>query len=141
MGHFSFFILKCQNGLAYLLKDKCMLLNRMNIKIVYRQLVITTCLILPLFGMSQHVALFTGGQLYDIIEEHASTVKLSGSNTIIFWSVHIYPDGDLVLNNAKIIEEGEYVGSGIWLSELGKFKEQPTSINRIEFSIASGTMK
>lgn len=118
-----------------------MLLNRMNIKIVYRQLVITTCLILPLFGMSQHVALFTGGQLYDNIEEHASTVKLSGFNTIIFWNVHIYPDGDLVLNNAKIIEEGENVGSEIWLSELGKLKEQPTSINRIEFSIASGTMK
>jgi hypothetical protein len=85
----------------------------------------------------QHVAAFCGGEMYQNIEQNLNTFKLSGFNTAILWSVHVMPNGDFVLNDSKIIANGEYVGKNGWPSAVKNLKEQPTSVNRVEFSIGA----
>ena len=86
---------------------------------------------------AQNVAVFCGGEMYENIVQNASIIKLSGFNTVILWSVHVTTDGDLFLNGAKIITNGEYVGKANWPDEVKKLREQPTSVDRIEFSVGA----
>lgn len=106
-------------------------------KMLRRNVLILLCVIGSFGAQAQHVAVFCGGEMYNGIEQNASTMKLSGFNTVILWSVHIMTNGDFVLNDSKIIADGEYVGIENWPEEVKKLKEQPTSVNRIEFSVGA----
>lgn len=103
-------------------------------------LIVSLTCCLTLFSQKiqgQNVAVFCGGDMYEDIEENAEIMKLSGFNTVIFWSVHIGKTGDLILNNSIIISDGEYVGKKNWPEEVRNLREQTTSVNRIEFSVGA----
>ncbi|MFC2123616.1 lysyl endopeptidase [Bacteroidota bacterium] len=86
---------------------------------------------------AQHSAVFCGGTMYEPIKENSIIIKESGFNTLIMWSMHIRENGALVYNGPVIIDDGQYVGVDYWPQEVKKLWEEPTSINRIEFSIGA----
>ncbi len=81
-------------------------------------------------------ALFGGGPFY-ISERGMKAVKESGFNTIMLWSVHVYDDGTLYLNDIKVAENGKYVGTAAVESAWKYLKQEPTNINRIELSVGA----
>lgn len=104
----------------------------------YIAFAITTVLLLySTFLNGQTSMLFSGGPLYDNIKEHAHTVKTSGFNTLVLWSMHINDAGDLIYNGPTIISNGEYVGHDWWPEEVNNLLGEGSSIKRIEFSIGA----
>jgi len=84
-----------------------------------------------------HSALYSGGPLYSNAGTHRDMIRASGFTTVILWTIHVYPDGDLVLNDQKIVDDGKYVGRTAWPGEVAAFKTGTTSVNRVEISIGS----
>ncbi|WP_185154127.1 T9SS type A sorting domain-containing protein [Fulvivirga sp. M361] len=80
---------------------------------------------------------FSGGALYHDIDENSDIIRSSGFNTVVLWSVHIGPTGDLILNDGLIAEDGEYAGRADWPASVHKLLEAPTSVERIELSVGS----
>ena len=81
--------------------------------------------------------LYGGGPLYSNAAAHRDMIRASGFTTIILWTIHVYSDGDLVLNDHKIIDNGVYVGRSAWPAEVAAFKTGDTSVNRIEIAVGS----
>jgi hypothetical protein len=92
---------------------------------------------LTLAEADKHSVLYSGGPLYSSAATYQDTIRASGFTTIVLWTLHIYGDGDLVLNDKKLIDNGVYVGRSAWPSEVAAFKTGTTSVNRIEISIGS----
>jgi hypothetical protein len=84
-----------------------------------------------------HSAVFGGGPLYTYAANHRDMIRASGFSTVILWTIHVHDDGDFVLNDKKIIDDGVYVGRAAWPAEVAAFKTGPTSVNRIEIGIGS----
>lgn len=82
-------------------------------------------------------AIFGGGPFVTGGAAMAETMKQSGYNTIMLWSVHVGEDGDLVFNDIKVCEDGEYVGKPEWSEAWKSLKEGETSITRIELSVGA----
>jgi hypothetical protein len=92
---------------------------------------------LTLAAADKHSVLYSGGPLYSTAGTYRDTIRASGFTTIVLWTLHIYGDGDLVLNDMKLVDNGVYVGRSAWPSEVAAFKTGTTSVNRIEISIGS----
>ena len=81
-------------------------------------------------------AIFGGGP-FTTGKRGLKDVKAAGWDTIMLWSVHVYDDGTLYLNDIKVAENGKFVG-GATMEEGWKYlKEAPTTINRIELSVGA----
>ncbi len=64
-------------------------------------------------------------------------VKNAGWDTIMLWSVHVYDDGTLYLNDLKVCEDGKFVGGKPMKDGWQYLKEAPTSVKRIELSVGA----
>jgi len=88
-------------------------------------------------------AFYGGGIMYK--EKNRAVVidelRKSGLSTIIVWTIHIMENGDLNLNaEFPIVKEGVYVGDEThpsFAKDIALLKTSPTSINRVEFGLAS----
>jgi hypothetical protein len=69
---------------------------------------------LTLAEADKHSVLYSGGPLYSSAATYQDTIRASGFTTIVLWTLHIYGDGDLVLNDKKLIDNGVYVGRSAW---------------------------
>ena len=81
-------------------------------------------LILSLSGLfeistayARQSVLYGGGPLYTDAANNRQLVRDSGFTTLVIWTVHVQSDGDLVLNNYKIVDDGVYVGRPEWPAE------------------------
>ncbi|MFD4669228.1 lysyl endopeptidase [Lentzea sp. NPDC058450] len=86
---------------------------------------------------SPRSAIFGGGPFYSDGQAVMDTLRSSGFTTVILWSVHVHPNGDLYLNDKLIVQSGRYVGDSGWPARLRTLKQAPTSVNRIEVSVGS----
>ena len=85
----------------------------------------------------KHSVLYGGGPLYSYAGTHRDMIRASGFTTIVLWTIHVHGDGDLVLNDHKIVDNGVYVGRAAWPAEVAAFKTGDTSVNRIEIAVGS----
>ena len=88
-------------------------------------------------------AFYGGGIMYKENDREAviDELRKSGLSTIIVWTIHIMENGDLNFNaEFPIVKNGAYVGDEIhpnFANDMALLKTSPTSINRIEFGLAS----
>jgi hypothetical protein len=82
-------------------------------------------------------AVFGGGPFYSGGTAVMNTLRSSGYDTVILWSIHVHANGDLFLNDKLVASNGSYVGNSSWPGQLATLKQAPTSVNRIEVSIGS----
>jgi len=82
-------------------------------------------------------AIYGGGPFYFGGQVTMDELKHSGFTTINFWTIHVNDNGDLVYNDQLIVHDGEYVGKESWPAEIASLKVMPTSIDRIQFGVAS----
>ena len=81
--------------------------------------------------------IYGGGPLYFGGQRVMDELRYSGFTTINFWTIHVESNGDLIYNDQLIVSNGEYVGRQEWPEEIASLKEEPTSINRVQFGVAS----
>lgn len=82
-------------------------------------------------------AIYGGGPFYFGGQVTMDELKNSGFTTINFWTIHVNSNGDLVYNDQLIVHDGEYVGKESWPAEIASLKVMPTSIERVQFGVAS----
>jgi len=82
-------------------------------------------------------AVFGGGPFYADGQAVMNTLRASGFTTVILWSIHVHPNGDLYYNDILLVQNGRYVGDAGWPARLRTLKQAPTSVNRIEVSVGS----
>jgi len=75
------------------------------------------------------------GHLYKGGQPAMELLRESGFNTFVIWALHVHPNGDLFLNDDRIISEGRYVGRPGWGQELASLRKGRSSIRRIEVSV------
>ena len=97
--------------------------------------VVLLVLIAPWAGARQSV-LYGGGPLYTNAAGNRNMIRASGFTTLVIWTLHVEADGDLVLNNQKIVDNGVYVGRADWPAEVAAFKTGTTSVTRIELGLS-----
>ncbi|NEZ40731.1 discoidin domain-containing protein [Paenibacillus alvei] len=83
-------------------------------------------------------AIFGGGPFVTGGQSVANDVRASGFNTVIIWSVHVRPNGDLYLNDLLVCQNGSFVGDSSWKDLWSAFKQAPTSVTRVEISVGAG---
>ena len=81
-------------------------------------------------------AIFGGGP-FNVGKRGLKDVKEAGWDTIMLWSVHVYDDGTLYLNDIKVAENGKFVGGDKMKEGWEYLKEAPTSVKRIELSVGA----
>ncbi|GAB2808918.1 lysyl endopeptidase [Lentzea nigeriaca] len=91
----------------------------------------------PASAQSPRSAVYGGGPFYADGQAVMNTLRASGFTTVILWSIHVHPDGDLYYNDVLIVRNGRYVGDPGWPARLKTLKQAPTSVNRIEVSIGA----
>lgn len=80
-----------------------------------------------------------GGSIYYSGTSGMNALRASGFNTVILWTIHVYyPSGDLIFNSFPICTGGMYVAKAEFPSQLDSLKEEPTSVDRLEFAVGSG---
>jgi len=82
--------------------------------------------------------IYASGTLYppggkQVVEE----LRRSGMTTVIVWCIHVHPNGDLAFNDTVIVSGGQYVGDRAWPDLILALKQQPSSVNRVLFSVGS----
>ncbi len=82
-------------------------------------------------------AVFGGGPFYADGQAVMNTLRASGFTTVILWSIHVHPNGDLYYNDVLLVQNGRYVGDAGWPARVRTLKQAPTSVNRIEVSIGA----
>lgn len=82
-------------------------------------------------------AIYGGGPFYFGGQVTMNELKHSGFTIINFWTIHVNSNGDLVYNDQLIVHDGEYVGKETWPAEIASLKVMPTSIERVQFGVAS----
>ncbi|WP_433272404.1 lysyl endopeptidase [Actinosynnema sp. CS-041913] len=82
-------------------------------------------------------AIFGGGPFYSGGQAEMDTLRASGFTTVLLWSIHVMPNGDLNLNGTPVVSDGRYVGDPGWPARLRTLKQPPTSVTRIEVSVGS----
>ncbi|MEM7151595.1 MAG: lysyl endopeptidase [Myxococcota bacterium] len=87
--------------------------------------------------LGRPAGVFGGGPFYHDAATVMPRMRDSGFDTMILWSVHVHDDGDLVLNDQLIIEDGEYVGVEGWPELVVSLEEEPTTVTRTEFSVGA----
>ena len=86
---------------------------------------------------SEWVSAIFGGGPFVNQKRGLEKVKKSGFNTIMLWSVHVYDDGTLYLNDRKMVENGKFVGGDLVKEGWEYLKQEPTNITRIELSVGA----
>jgi hypothetical protein len=81
--------------------------------------------------------LYGGGTLYSGGQAMIDTVRASGFNTVVLWTIHVRANGDLVFNDQLVVSNGTYVGSPAWPGLLQRLRQAPTSVERIEIGVGS----
>jgi len=66
-----------------------------------------------------------------------NTLRSSGFTTVVLWTIHVHPNGNLVFNDIPVVSNGQYIGDPGWPARLATLKQAPTSVNRIEIGIGS----
>lgn len=80
-----------------------------------------------------------GGPFYAGGTPVMNTLRASGFNTVILWTIHVYyPSGDLIFNDVLVCSNGAYVGNTNWPAQLATLKQATTSVSRIEVAVGSG---
>ena len=91
-----------------------------------RRLIASAAVLLVLAAppaVGRQSVLYGGGPLYADAAAHRGLIRGSGFTTLVIWTVHVEADGDLVLNNHKIVDDGAYVGRADWPAEVAAFKD------------------
>lgn len=87
---------------------------------------------------SQVSAVYGGGPFYSGGQSVMDDLRSSGFNTVILWTIHVGPNGNMNLNNIPVINtSGNYIGDPNWGNRVASLKQAPTSVNRIEIGVAS----
>ena len=82
--------------------------------------------------------IFGGGPFYSGGTAAMNALRASGYTTVMLWCIHVNSSsGNLVLNDQLLVSNGTYVGNASWPAQLATLKTPPTSVNRIEVSVAS----
>lgn len=87
--------------------------------------------------MNASTAIYGGGPFYDGGMPVIDDLKASGFTTVIAWSVHVSPAGDLIYNDPTIVRDGRYVGDAGWPERLASLK-QGGSVRELVFSVGAG---
>jgi hypothetical protein len=82
--------------------------------------------------------IYGGGPLYSGGSKVIDALRASGMTTIVAWSVHVEPNGDLIFNEKPIISDGKYIGEEGWPELMASLKQAPTSVTRLLFSVGAG---
>lgn len=82
-------------------------------------------------------AIFGGGPFVTGGQPVMNQLKASGFNTVIIWSVHPHPNGDLYINDVLVCQNGNYVGDPAWATAWQSLKTGTTSVTRVEISIGA----
>jgi len=82
--------------------------------------------------------IYGGGPLYAGGDAVIEELRASGMTTVVAWSVHVNPNGDLVFNDPTIVSGGRYVGDPGWPARLAGLKAPSSSVTRLLFSVGSG---
>jgi len=101
---------------------------------------LASALILALSGTPRTGAsatLFGGGPFYTGGSPAMATLRSSGFDTIVLWTIHVASNGDLKYNDERIVADGVYIGRSEWPEELATLKEAPTSVSRVEIAVGS----
>ncbi|MBN8459724.1 MAG: hypothetical protein J0M04_17985 [Verrucomicrobia bacterium] len=107
-----------------------------NLRWIWMLAVAQVAICLASVASARQSVLYGGGPLYTNAADHRERIRKSGFTTLVIWTLHVQADGDLVLNNQKIIDDGVYVGRANWPSEVAAFRSGPTSVSRIEFGLS-----
>ncbi|MGE4285537.1 MAG: LamG domain-containing protein [Phycisphaerae bacterium] len=100
--------------------------------------IVAAILFLSLSNVSaKESILYGGGPFYSGAASNLTSIRNSGFTTLVLWTIHVHSDGDLVLNDVKLIDDGVYVGKSSWPDEVLAFKSRSTSVRRIEIAIGS----
>ena len=83
------------------------------------------------------VGIYGGGPFYDSLADNLDYLKSSSYTAVILWCVHVYDNGDLVYNGAKIVSDGQYVGDGNWPGLIAQLKSDDSTIKQIALSVGS----
>jgi hypothetical protein len=82
-------------------------------------------------------AIFGGGPFVTGGQPVMNQLKASGFNTVIIWSVHPQPNGDLYINDVLVCQNGNYVGDPAWATAWQSLKTGTTSVTRVEISVGA----
>ena len=83
-------------------------------------------------------AIFGGGPFYTGGTAVMNALRASGYSTVMLWTLHVdETSGNLIYNDQLVVANGVYVGTAAWTNQLKTLKTAPTSVNRIEWSVAS----
>src|SRR5687767_15609410 len=82
-------------------------------------------------------AVFGGGPFYTGGTTVMNTLRASGFDTVVLWTIHVHSNGNLVFNDHLVVSSGAYVGTSTWPGQLATLKQAPTSVNRIEVGVGS----
>ena len=82
--------------------------------------------------------IFGGGPFYTGGTATMNALRASGYTTVMLWTIHVNAtSGNLIYNDQLVVSNGVYVGNAAWPAQLATLKAGPTSVNRIEWSVAS----
>ena len=82
--------------------------------------------------------IFGGGPFYTGGTTTMNALRASGYTTVMLWTIHVNAtSGNLIYNDVLVVSNGVYVGNAAWPAQLATLKGAPTSVNRIEWSVAS----
>ncbi|WP_367128062.1 lysyl endopeptidase [Saccharothrix sp. HUAS TT1] len=83
-------------------------------------------------------ALFVNGPGYPGTDEARIDLVTSGFTTVFLWSLHVHEEGDLYLNERRIVSGGAYDGDADWPAWVNSLKTTVnTRIDRVELSVGS----
>lgn len=82
-------------------------------------------------------AIFGGGPFVTGGQPVMDQLKASGFNTVIIWSVHPHPNGDLYINDVLVCQNGNYVGDSAWATAWQSLKTGTSSVTRVEISVGA----
>ncbi len=85
------------------------------------------------------IAVYVPGAFYsgENADNIINNLRSSKFNTVIAWAFHVSAQGDIT-NQGNLVQNGKYVGNKKWAERLEKLKQNPSSVNRLLFSIWSG---
>lgn len=82
-------------------------------------------------------AIFGGGPIVTGGVKGLKTIKESGFNTVMIWSLHVHSDGTLYMNDVQVCKNGKYTGNKNWQAGWQDLKVGETSVTRIELSVGA----
>jgi len=108
---------------------------------IFRSIVLVLGLLSNISIIAQESAIYAGGAVYRGRDYAIDELRNSGYTTLIIWTIHIENNGDLGFNGEfPLVKNGVYVGNDTYPNfpaDIVRLKTAPTSINRVEFGLAS----